>query len=87
MRPFSQLLLNLLVDLDVAFKTCHLLLQLRVLEQQLLGLLGLVLQLRSQLMILQHREPSRRLKLLLLERQQRCLRLLYTMQHVLLQHV
>lgn len=52
-RPLRQFLLNRLVNLDVSGQRFDPLLQLLVRGQELLGLSGLVLQLRCELLILQ----------------------------------
>ena len=84
-RSLGQLLLHVLVDADLTFKPLDGLLHLVVLEQQLLSLLRLMVQLGSQLMILQDLEARRRLHLLLVERDQVGLGLRDLVLHLLLQ--
>lgn len=64
----GELLLDLLVDGDVPVECVDLLLHLVVLGQELLGLLRLVLQLVRQLVILQDRQPRRRVLLVVVQR-------------------
>ena len=61
MAPLGQLLLYLLVDLYFPLIRLDLLLHFVVLEDEDLSLLGLVLELRSQLMVLKDGQMSSRL--------------------------
>lgn len=61
MAPLGQLLLYLLVDLYFPLIRLDLLLHFVVLEDEDLSLLGLVLELSSQLMVLKDGEMSSRL--------------------------
>ena len=54
MRAFREFLLNLFVNLDIAFERLNLSLHLVVLEEQLLSLLRLVLKLSRQLVVLEN---------------------------------
>ena len=61
MAPLRQLFLHLLVDLYFPLIRLDLLLHLVVLEDEDLSLLGLVLELSSQLMVLKDGQMSSRL--------------------------
>ena len=67
MRPLRQLLFDFLVDLSLSLERFNLLLHLVVFDDQELGLLGLMLKLCCQLMVLENREASCCLELLVVE--------------------
>ena len=83
--PLSKFLLDLLVDLNLALVGLYLLFHLVILEDKDLSLLRLVLQLRSQLMILEYGQMSGRLQLLVVHGEKVCLRLLDIEKHLFAQ--
>jgi hypothetical protein len=66
----AKLLLDVLVETDVAFKRVYLVGHVGVLCDQLLGLLGLVVQFGGQLVVLQDGKSGGSLQLLVVERSQ-----------------
>jgi hypothetical protein len=68
MGSLSQLIFNFLMYIKLLLERSYFLLVLFILEDQLLSLLGLILQLRSKLVVLQHRQTSCRRELLSLQR-------------------
>lgn len=69
-RSLSQLLLHLLVNLQLLLQLHDRCLQLFIFEDDLLGLLALVFELTSKLVVLQHGQTSGGLQFLLFETQQ-----------------
>ena len=81
----GELLLDLLVDLDLALVRLDLRLHLVVLEDEDLGLLRLVLKLGRQLMVLEDSQMRGCLQLLVVHGQQVCLCLLDVEEHLFAQ--
>lgn len=85
MRSLCELLLYLLVDLNLTLVSLNLLLHLVILKDQYLSLLRLVLQLCSQLVVLQDSQMRSRLQLLVIHGQKVRLRLLNVEKHLFAQ--
>jgi hypothetical protein len=64
MRPFGQLVLNFLVNLQLLLQGGNFLFQFFIFENQFLGLLRLVFKFRGQLVILEHSQTRSSFKLL-----------------------
>lgn len=67
MRSLGQFFLHFFVDLDISIGLFNLFGQRRILLKEVLGLLALVLQLSSQLVVLQDSQPGSGLKLFVVE--------------------
>ena len=67
MRSLSKFLLDLLMDFDVSLQSLNLCLHFVVLEEQLLSLLGLILELSGELVVLENSEASGGLELLVVK--------------------
>jgi hypothetical protein len=83
MRSLSKFLLDLLMDFDVSLQSLNLCLHFVVLEEQLLSLLGLILELSSELVVLEDSEASGGLELLVVKSEQVSFGLLDLVKHVL----
>ena len=83
MRSLSELLLDLLMDFDVSLQSLYLCLHFVVLEEQLLSLLGLILELSGELVVLEDSEASGGLELFVVKSEQVSFGLLDLVKHVL----
>jgi hypothetical protein len=83
MRSLSKFLLDLLMDFDVSLQSLNLCLHFVVLEEQLLSLLGLILELSGELVVLEDSEASGGLELLVVKSEQVSFGLLDLVKHVL----
>jgi len=82
-RPLGQLFLDFLVDLGLTLVRFNLLLHLVVLDDEELGLLGLVFEFGGQLVVLEDGEASRGLELFVVECEEVGLGLLDRLEHFL----
>jgi hypothetical protein len=54
MGPFGQLIFNFFVDVELLLQGRNLLFQFLISEDKFFGLFGLILELRGELMVLEH---------------------------------
>ena len=85
MASFGKFFFDLFVDFNLALVSLDLLLHLVILEDQDFSLLGLMLELRSELVVLQDGQVRRRLQLFVIHGQQVGFRLLNVEEHLFAQ--